>query len=550
MKRLLSFLLFIVMLVSLLAACGRKQTDGNMENNAPPPPPAQLTIGLPVSAYVLDYKNNALTKYLEKEANCEMEFVFYSGSEISCGPSVIPSDILPDIIWGESLGELVVSRYGREGEFLDLHPYFAERNGAAKVFWDRIEENYTPDEIENIKRKMVDPNTGGIYAIPTLGTSYIDTMDYQAWINTDWLDTLGLPMPTDQESLYNTLVAFKTEDPNRNGKQDEIPLYGSEVGGNGADVVNYLVNLFLYFDDSKHFSVNENGQLYAPFITEEYREAMQYINKLYKEKLIYDYVFQTSSGDLHRGNSPENQALAGIFCGNLYDHFTENSTHLSAYQPLPYLNRQSVVFNDNYFDRNIFISSDCENPDAAFRLIMKMFDEETAYRISYGEYGVNWEYAPEESVTDFGIPAKIKIVNDPLMQENACLWGAVRGSGTLLTCIDGENVIPAQENTDWQKQRNAMSGKARINADTAAVSNNPENLCPVLMYTDEELSQTENQRLKVSEYYKKSRTNFIKNILNPNSDEDWDRYLQQVKDYGLADWLAAAQTAYERIPQI
>jgi len=547
-----------MMAASFLAACGNSQKGGNTENNAPPPPPAKLTIGIPVNAYILDYRNNALTKYLEKEANCELEFVPYSGgSAISCSPPPLSDEeaVLPDIIWGIAIGEENVSRYGKEGLFIDLSSYFANRNGAAKVFWDRIEENYTPYEIENIKRKMVDPDTGCIYYIPSLGTSLLDTMDYQAWINTTWLDTLGLPMPTNPESLYNTLVAFKKQDPNGNGKGDEIPIYGSELGGDGADVINYLVNMFLYFDDRKHFSVDENGKLYTPFITEEYREALQYINKLYAEKLLPDSIFTTVSDDLKKVNSPQDRdgtignPLVGVFCGNLNLHFNEDSTLLEQYAPLPYFEGQSVVFNNKFFDRNIFITKDCKDPDAAFRLIMKMFEEETSWRIRYGEYGVNWEYAPEGAVSDYGLPAEIKVIDDPLGQSNSCQWSSPY-NGTLLEYRAGENVIWPEEATDWEKLRNEMSAQARKNADAAAEANNPDTLCPYLAYTEEELDQTEQQRIAIRDYYTKSRTDFIKNKMDPYSDLEWGKYVQQVKDYGLDAWLAVAQASYDRVPEI
>ena len=40
----------------------------------------------------------------------------------------------------------------------------------------------------------------------------------------DWLDKLGLPIPETTDDLYNTLKAFKTQDPNGNGLNDEIPF--------------------------------------------------------------------------------------------------------------------------------------------------------------------------------------------------------------------------------------------------------------------------------------------------------------------------------------
>ena len=43
-------------------------------------------------------------------------------------------------------------------------------------------------------------------------------------MNSDWLETLGLEQPTTPEELRTVLEAFKTQDPNGNGKADEIPL--------------------------------------------------------------------------------------------------------------------------------------------------------------------------------------------------------------------------------------------------------------------------------------------------------------------------------------
>lgn len=556
MKRFVCLLLCVLMTGSFLTACSEKQTG--TQNNAPPPPPAKLSIGFSVTRFVVDFKENALTRYLEKEANCELEFVpAFSDPSVMCvfpGSEPFSGCEDLDIVWGVSFGKETINIYGREGVLLNLAPYLANRNGAAKVFWDRLEENYTPFEIENIKRKMIDPDSGGIYFIPTLGTSLTETMDYQAWINTTWLDALGLPMPTDPESLYNTLVAFKKQDPNGNGKGDEIPIYGSERGGDGADVINFLINMFLYFDDRKHFSVDENGELYAPFISNKYREALQYINRLYAEKLMPDAVFTTSIGDLAKVNSPQDtngivsEPLVGVFCGDLKLHFHLDNTLLEQYEPLPYLEEQSVVFNDDWFSPNIYIMAGSEDPDAAFRLIMKMFEEETSYRVRYGEYGVNWEYASEGAVSEYGLPAKIKVIEDPLELENKCLWSSTY-EGTFLEYLRGEDVIWPEEINEWQRTRNEKSLQARKNADAAAAANNPDKLCPTLTYTEEEQDRISELSNQIKDYYIKSRTDFIKNKMDPNT-EDWDRYVKQVKDYGLDVWLTAAQAAYDRVPNI
>lgn len=551
MKKLIALLLAMVCVLSVCAGCGGGGLAGEEQGQVQadnPDEKVKLTVGIPSNALVASYKDNALTKYLEAEMNVELEFVEYSGgSEIGTqiATNVTAGEALPDILFGITLGDGVINRYGKDGYFRDLAPYFQDKEGASKVFWERIEANLTELEIENVKRQLVNADTGGIYAIPSMETSLVDIIDYQVWINTEWLDAVGMEMPTDIDSLYKVLVAFKTKDPNGNGKADEIPLYGSEAGGLGADVINYLINMFLYFNDRKPFNVTDDGKLYVPYTTDEYREAMIFINKLYKEKLIGDAIFATSQSDIQKVATPANgTALAGIFCGHLTLHATKNSAVLEQYEPLPYLEGQTVVFNDNTFRRNIYITQDCKNPDRAFALIMKMWEEETSYRVRYGEFGANWTWADEGAISDCGIPAKIKILNDPFAQPNACLWSDA--SGTLNVYAEGEAAQMGEASTAWEKRKSALHAQSRANADAAAAENNPTNICPTLNFTEDEAELTTKARSACADYMKKSRTDFIKNKMDPTNDAVWNNYVKQIEEYGVNDWLAAAQKAYDR----
>ena len=49
----------------------------------------------------------------------------------------------------------------------------------------------------------------------------------------DWLDKFNLELPETIDEYYTVFKAFKTQDPNGNGKDDEIPF--SPVGGNNSD---------------------------------------------------------------------------------------------------------------------------------------------------------------------------------------------------------------------------------------------------------------------------------------------------------------------------
>ena len=61
------------------------------------------------------------------------------------------------------------------------------------------------------------------------------------WINKAWLDELGLEMPETTEDLKTVLKAFKENDLNKNGKNDEIPLsFIINDGGKTSILIRFI----------------------------------------------------------------------------------------------------------------------------------------------------------------------------------------------------------------------------------------------------------------------------------------------------------------------
>src|SRR5699024_7776392 len=56
-------------------------------------------------------------------------------------------------------------------------------------------------------------------------------MGPKPWINEEWLDNLGMDMPETTEEFYEYLKAVKEQDPNGNGKADEVPFGGVTIDG-------------------------------------------------------------------------------------------------------------------------------------------------------------------------------------------------------------------------------------------------------------------------------------------------------------------------------
>ena len=550
MKKLIAMMLALVMALSLCVACGGNSgsTGGNKGGSGDAEGAVKLSVGLPTKATVLSYEENALTYWVEEQAGVDLSFVPYSGGTdigTQISTTVAAQQELPDILFGISLGEEVYQGYGHDGYFLDLTPYYEDREGASKTFWTRLEQNFTEAEIDDIMRKITDPDTGKIYGVPTMDTTMIDVMDYQMWINTEWLDYLKLDMPTDADSLYKVLKAFKDKDPNQNGKADEIPLYGGQEAGLGGDVVNWLINMFLYFNDRKNFSIDDDGQVYAPFITNEYRDALKYVNKLIDEGLMLDSVFNTKMNEMPMITTPASgTAIVGCFAGHLTIHADYNNPIMLQYKSMPIWS--NAVFNDHNCKINCFITADCDNPDKAFEVMMTLWSEEGSRRVRYGEYQVNWTDADEGAVSDLGLPATYKLLKDPLMQQNTCLWSGA--SCTLCVWAELEDAQVVRELSPGEAAKQQMHAESYANFKAAAEKYNPpaKNICPTLVYTVEEKEDTQAQRTACSDFYKKSRTDFCVGDLDPNSDADWKKYVDTLWELGLQDWLDVAQVAYDR----
>ena len=226
MKKFIAILLTLAMVIGL-CACVKPEEGGSKKGSGDK---ITFTIGLPTNAKIMSFEENALTRWLEETTGYELKFQEYpGGTDVSTqiATQIAARKELPDILYGVTLDSKSITNYGKDGYFVDLSPYYEDKEGASATFWNRLTENLTEDQQDYVVRTITNGDTGKIYGVPSIETSTIDKRKYQPWINQTWLDKLGLSMPQNTEELYNVLVAFKTQDPNGSGDpEDEIPLFG------------------------------------------------------------------------------------------------------------------------------------------------------------------------------------------------------------------------------------------------------------------------------------------------------------------------------------
>ena len=544
MKKWIALLLCLATLVTLLTGCGKKEETVSDQPGASTSGDAAadgvtITIGLPRSALVTDYDNNAFTNWLEEQTGCNIQFQYFQAStsdaKTQLSTMMVSGEKLPDILYNFQLSDDLIKEYGDDGYFLDLRDYYADREGASKVFWERLQEIPEEEQVTNVRR-MTDVENGAMYSLPCIQTSDIDTMDYQMWINQTWLDELNLQAPTNPDELYEVLKAFKQRDP------DCVPLAGIE-NSMGGDVINWIVNMFTYCDDTRRWNVDENGKLYMPYTTDDYRQALIYMHKLVQEGLMTPLCWTIKIQEMQALTSPaDNDPMVGIFAGHLTLHVTPGSEVLYHYKPLDLFG--NAVINENINRRSTFITTDCENPDAAFALAMALYSKEAGWRLRYGEQGVNWDYADAGTESYLGKPAEIKILDDPFAKLNSCLWGDMAAS--LLTDAEGESAEKVEGTDAWADYKNTIVAEQVANYHAAAEANNPKTLCPPLIQTTQEKDEILQIKSDVLTIINKCRAQFANGELDPNDDAAWNDYLAQLDTLGLAQYQAQSQAIYDR----
>lgn len=175
--------------------------------------------------------------------------------------AVMASGDLPDMIGFRSQGptQLNFYKWAEQGAFLPLDDYVDDL-----PTWELV-----PDFVK--EAMVVD---GKIYGLPT----YYSLANLSPIIRKDWLDNLGLDIPTNYEELKEVALAFTHDDPDGNGKDDTYGMVMSE--GIKPDF-----SLGAYWSDVWYHK-NDEGQYIPGLISDARKELIEFLHDLYQEGAI------------------------------------------------------------------------------------------------------------------------------------------------------------------------------------------------------------------------------------------------------------------------
>ena len=514
----------------------------------------KLTVGLRADANCTDYKDNDYTRWLEEKTGVDLEFIQFSGTAADAATQIAlmtaAGEKLPDILIHftgitKAQGEV----YGRDGYFLDLKDYFMDPDMNYYRRWG-LNHHFYYDETVNdmLMLRGTDSETGAIYSYPFLVNDPEDNPKCHTVINRLWLEKLGLEMPTTIDELYDVLVAFRDQDPNGNGKKDEIPMI-SRVA-TYKDIIHWLMNAFLFVDDSYYFTV-ENDKLDLPYDKDEYRQAMIFIKKLVDEGLLSPQTWTISAAE-HKGllNPEDGVYTVGISAGTTYTDFLASGHSMQDYQIVPPL-KDAGYGKGGYgpmsyyrMEYNTFITEDCDDPELAFRLLDFMCAPDNTVRMYWGMEGRDWEYVDKsEGLTGhLGGPADIRLLADPDIHTypNNIIWQFYLG----LECTQ-----TTQTAVDLSDPDSFISARYKQDTDLLkyyAEAGQPDEVFYFNVYTADEIERRNEFVTDIQSYLRTARADFCNGVTDPASDADWQAYLDNLDRLGKAEWLEIAQTAYNR----
>lgn len=502
-----------------------------------------ITLKVAVAGAATNELNDTeMVKYIKEEFNIELDCVPYNGNDWSTEFTLMMAgDNLPDLVLNVSTGIVAINKYAEDGYFLAINDYLDYAPNLKSLM-----EKYPEYE------KIITSADGNIYGLTQVDENLYNRVN-RCFIDQRWLANVNMEMPTTLDELYNVLKAFKEQDANGNGDpNDEIPL--SDVTGFNRGLVPILQAFGLPTNDMVGGRcVDDEGKVYFPYITENYKAYLKYMNKLYEEGLLDNNVYVQTSDEYKEKIANETVGMYGAAAP--YAYAGKNVEYDANFNSV--MGLTSEWCEEGYYVMNssvtttvkALISADTKYPEACVRLLDYFCSEEGGLTACVGIEGVTYDlyekdYAP-------GIP--VQQVRQPegySSPEEYRYKKAVISSGfNILQPLEKD-----QPQVVSQSSEEALYGDQMVKdfGWYVLLERQMRNLKCVegmtsLAYTEEESNRKSTISTDIKTYIKQITCQFV--MGKADIDEYWDTYIQTINQMGIEEWMEIEQTAYDRMTE-
>jgi putative aldouronate transport system substrate-binding protein len=401
-------------------------------------------------------------------------------------------------------------------DYLDLMPNFR----------DKIAKWKLEPEINTLKQ-----SDGKFYLLPGLHEK--PTQDYSVVLRTDIMDQLGLQTPKTWDDLYTVLKAMKAKYPNtypfseRWGKPTPGGNLLSILGASYGIQTGWSYQHALWDPAAKKFVHTA--------ATDQYKQMLQYLNKLVSEKLLDPESF-TQTDDAARQKLANGKSF--VMTGNSQTLVNENRPDLKATLPKATLAKIPLPVGPAgeinpapRLENGVMISKkalDSKNFVAMMQFIDWLWYSDAGQE--FAKWGV------EGTTFTKGADGKHELAKDVDMV------GLNAGAPKHLQKDFGfANGVFAYGGTPEQVR--GFYSEEELELQKVMDARTPITVPPPYPFTDEEREQATLWETPLKDFVTQSGLQFI---LGQRSFADWDAYLAELKAKKSDEHVALVNKAYER----
>ncbi|MCL2834681.1 MAG: extracellular solute-binding protein [Treponema sp.] len=550
-KIIIAVLLILAVLFPVFASGRVQQSAGTGSTTAVTAAPGQfpfskdktqLSVLCIKPPYLGDFNNNQTTAWLEDKTNVHVNYIHlpYDGSRAAAN-LLIAAGEYPDVLMDAGLSTVDAMNYGSQGIIIPITDLIKQQS-----YWFNEAIKQVPDLLSIIM--MPD---GNIYGFPNVNQAFHTFYNNKAWINQNWLTKLNLKTPTTTDEFYQVLKAFKTQDPNGNGKADEIPMMGYNSSNSYTFPFGYLLNSFVYFNPDSYLGLS-NGKVTFVANTEDYRAGLRYMAQLVSEGLLDPASFTQNAAQAKQiGTDPAGPRI-GVFTDFVWWNFVEYNYNMpdkraDFYPALPPLKgpkgvQYSPVKGNGLNLDWAHITDHCKDPVLAFRWLDALYNQDVTEIMQFGVKGLYW---------DDPTPGALGINRKPALWQVLQPFPAEGDTGSARNVFLGNRYSDLRlgQQTDWSSPSAQYDQEPKLYMETMDkyYPYRPAEgsyLPLIITHTIAESSEIARLSDQINTYTAENLVAFVTG--NKNLDRDWDSYVAEFQRLDLARYLQLKQTAYDR----
>lgn len=543
-----------------LTACGGNETEGaKKENSEKVESKTEVnTTGYPITSEEItvtasgpmpsgceDWTQLKAIEEFSKRLGIRLDCEFFETDWETQLTLKVAGDELPDLLIGTNMNISDVNEWGSEGYFLDLSEYLDIMPNLQAYF----------EEYPEMKAFCTN-SEGNIYGLPRLRVDMTDRLT-RSFINKQWLENLNLEAPTSIEEYYEVLKAFKEQDANGNGDpNDEIPLlFTSDAGGYTA-IEKTLLDAYGIFTGNTNYilQADENNKVELANISDEYKEYLRFMHKLYQEGLMEQEAFTITGEEI---TTKQQDDVYGSFgCGsapfvmaNKDISYDANWLGLSGLSSEVHPEREASIASPVQNGIMVAVNGNTQYPEALARFLDYFYTDEGILAGNRGYEGVSFDMVEDELL---GVK-----VPEMYVPEGYTSGEEFRYKGSIIN--EALNLV--ERNLDRQAMFDCdkevlkkpefvekYGWAARVIDAFKTEGITGVQAYPVVSYTTEEVEKRNSIQKDLSVYLTQAKAQFITGELD--IDADWDTYVATLEQMNLTELMEIEQAAYDRFVSV